>query len=242
MGQGEKGGHTRTHTQLHTHSHTHIQSHTAIHTNTQSHTRSHVQPHTITHQGQAGEELEDSRTSPTQTPDDPQKPPELQPGELRSRHYRLPPPPAVCPAQRTRGGGLLQRPRPVEASARDSDKEVRQGPPCCSCCRAHALIPSSPALPPGPPSALPPLPCPQGRPHPFLPCPAPASPLPGFSPKPHIWSLCLRLCFQGTWPKTFTSQLQLFLKTGVIRLIPQGCSDNERRFADHLTWGLPGVE
>ena len=82
------------------------------------------------------------------------------------------------------------------------------------------------------PSPLPFLPCSPGRTH----------SLPGFIPKPHIWSLSLRLCYWETWPEILTSQLQFFLKIRMIRLIPQGCSDTERQFTNHLIWGLPGTE
>lgn len=153
------------------------------------------------------------------TPDDPQKPPELQPGELRSRHYRAAPSACGVPGPRN-----ARRRSPPEAGPWRPGPETQVQK---SSRTHHAALAEEPT-----PSPLPSLPCSRDRPH----------SLPGFIPKPHIWSLCLRLCFRGTWPKTLTSQLQFFLKTGMIRLIPQGCSDNERRFANHLTWGLPGVE
>ena len=153
------------------------------------------------------------------TPNDPQKPPQLQPGEVRSRHYRAAPSACGVPGPRN-----ARRRSPPEAGPWRPGPETQVQK---SSRARHAALAAEPT-----PSPLPSLPCSRGRPH----------SLPGFIPKPHIWSLCLRLCFRGTWAKTLTSQLQFFLKTGMIRLIPQGCSDNERRFANHLTWGLPGAE
>ena len=157
-----------------THTGTHTESHTVIHTYTQSRTCSHIQPHTITHTYAHSHTITHTKDRqerswkpqaeplarrplllrPPVTPDDPQKPPELQPGELRSRHYRAAP--SACGVPGPENAGRWSPPEPALGG---------QGP------RLRHRSPAGPVRL---------LLLRRPRPHPFLSCPAPLAALTPF--------------------------------------------------------------